>query len=664
MNVVFPQSISPLSVLHRQKFAPSHAAVIKPHYGRRFNPLEYDYGSAARGLFVALAIVLAMPGCREKPSSPANEPVSTIRYSLRNAPPAPRPKNYAGSESCRECHEKICDLYATHPMGRSMGSISSVETIEQYPSGPIHTAGQRGYRVERTDDTVWHHEFRVDSTGEVVYDQRETVKYAVGSGQRGRAYLIESNGVLRQSPIGWYSTEDVWDLSPGYAVDSHPRFQRRIGDGCLYCHAGQVDSIGHDRYAEPAFVEAAISCERCHGPASQHVEFHRNAEKQGDIQDNIVNPAKLDIAARESVCNQCHLQGLYTIPRYGRSFHDFRPGDRMEDILICLVSPDANTDGQPSRVVSQVEQMRQSKCYIESQAELGCTSCHDPHSPAPAANRDVYYQDRCNVCHHDRQCLLPPAEQQLAPAFGSCIACHMPADEQTNVPHTAQTDHRILRNPKVDNLSKRSPRDVQAASPMSLDIFDDSPRIPDWEKTRAIGIAMMTEAWAKNDIYLARQAIVKLVPQETVMAGGEAMIAALTPDLPALNELACYFWLSDKVDDAQLCWLHVLDLQPQDETALAGLVLASQRSEKPAIAEKYLDRLLAITPDDPQWLTQKVKLAWQQGRQDEAFGIAERLLVIDPTLNEFRKWLANAYRQTRQIDKARSHDTILNRLGL
>lgn len=582
-------------------------------------------------------------------------------FSLRGDVPEARPDGFAGSESCRECHAAISDLYATHPMGRSIGTPQQVDTIETYPSGAIDVGGKRQYRVEQHDGLVTHHEYQLAADGEVAFDQSEPISHAVGSGQRGRAYLIFKDGIFRQSPIGWYSTEDRWDLSPGYTPDKHQRFQRRVGDGCLYCHAGQMNSIGHDRYADQPFIEASISCERCHGPGQDHIAFHRLGPEKGDAPDPIVNPEKLSVSARESVCNQCHLQGSYTIPRYGRSFNDFRPGDEMEDIFVCLVMP-PNGGDEKSRVVSQVEQMRVSQCYIRSEAKLGCTSCHDPHAPTPSENRDQYYAQRCNQCHNDRGCSLPLVEQQAAPAAGSCIHCHMPADTQTNVPHTAQTDHRILRQP-IEKSSRREKQVSKSQAIEQLIVFGNKERIPTWEQSRAMGIAMMTQAWKTEDLNLARQAIIKLIPATTIQAGPEAMIAALTPDIPALNEVASYLWLSDHPDAAAKCWLHVLGLAPEDETALAGLVLVSRRSGDLQQAALYVEQVLRITPESPQWLTQKTKLLWDQERFEEALETAERLLQADPTLVELRQWLADSYRERGMPERAEVHERTLRQLA-
>ena len=42
------------------------------------------------------------------------------------------------------------------------------------------------------------------------------VRFALGSGTRGIAFLIERDGFLFQSPIAWFAQQGRWDISPGY----------------------------------------------------------------------------------------------------------------------------------------------------------------------------------------------------------------------------------------------------------------------------------------------------------------------------------------------------------------------------------------------------------------------------------------------------------------
>lgn len=201
------------------------------------------------------------------------------------------------------------------------------ETDRFDPPGPCQ------YSVFRDERGLWQSEEFIDQSGVVFYQDVVPVHYAVGSGQRGWSFLTDRGGLLTQGVATWYSTRGVWDLSPGYAAEGHPRFSRRISDGCLTCHAGRTNSIPDqtDRYRTPVFAELSIGCERCHGPGKDHVEYHES-ETSSERPDPIVNPAALGFSEQLSVCYQCHLHGEERIVRSGRNEFDFRPGERISDV--------------------------------------------------------------------------------------------------------------------------------------------------------------------------------------------------------------------------------------------------------------------------------------------------------------------------------------------
>src|SRR5690606_17052559 len=115
--------------------------------------------------------------------------------------------------------------------------------------------------------------------------------------------------LLFMSPLNFYTEAQQWDLAPGYHPDDPRRFDRRVTEECVSCHAGRVATAGRqvDRFREPVFEEMGIGCERCHGPGAQHVALHDGTSAAEAADDPIVNPATLSTDRRESVCYQCHL---------------------------------------------------------------------------------------------------------------------------------------------------------------------------------------------------------------------------------------------------------------------------------------------------------------------------------------------------------------------
>ena len=251
---------------------------------------------------------------------------------------------FVGSDACAACHTRIWNSYRRHSMGRSLASVEEAAPIENYETAEFAPPGPRRYRVERTATRVRHHESLTDRDGTLLYDQGVDVAYALGSGKRGRAYLIEHDGLLFKSSIAWFSREQAWGLAPDYAPESHQRFERRITDGCINCHAGHVQAVASapDTFAAPVLIESAIGCERCYGPGRRHIAAHEAAE--GKLADElIVNPSRLDGPRQTDICAQCHLHGEATVLRTGQKPYDFEPGQRLEENRIVFVKPPLKT---------------------------------------------------------------------------------------------------------------------------------------------------------------------------------------------------------------------------------------------------------------------------------------------------------------------------------
>jgi hypothetical protein len=576
---------------------------------------------------------------------------------------------YVGSAVCAECHGDIAETYKSHPMSHSLAEVTEATVVEDYENATFAPTGGRICEVERRGDEVLHHEKLFDADGELLYDQAVPVKYEVGSGQRGRSYLVDRGGILFQSPIGWYSHAGKWDLSPGYAPQAHQRFERRIHDGCLYCHAGRVatDEPGSDRYLTPPFVEASIGCERCHGPGEEHVKRQHDNPTSGGPDPTIVNPARLDPIHRDSVCYQCHLQGVRMIPRNGRSFYDFRPGGRLDDVWVVFVDGDRVDEEGHSKAVSQVEQMRSSRCFAGSNGQLGCISCHDPHSRPSAEQRVEYFQKRCLSCHEEQGCSLPLAERQQSPANGSCIACHMPTSPSSNVPHTALTDHRVLRRPKLAVSDSSEPAGVR-----DLEVFDHAEeRLPPSELKRARGLALTALAGRHGrDEQLARQVEALLVPDDVRDDRDDlsAVLAAVGNDAPVLDALGVAYIMQEKFDPASMCWQQILRFDPTNEGVLQRLMFFFHDKNDLELAKAYSDQLLAINPYHSEYHGRRAHILGQAGAQgypgaiDLAIESARQAVSLNPTNIRAQEWLVQLYEMANKPDEAEKQRQFVDRL--
>jgi len=569
-----------------------------------------------------------------------NQPEAKLAL-VHTLPPAPSTEGYVGSQACRVCHAEICTTYQSHPMSFSSQTVPGDLTFEDYEDKTsFQSPLTYQYEVEKKDQKVYHHEKRMTPENELIYDKTEPIDFAIGSGKRGRSYVINHAGTLFMSPISWYTGKQRWDLSPGYQPGHHKQFERRLIDGCLQCHIGSVSKTAgiKDQFDPDPFKEIAIGCERCHGPGEQHIQWHLTSEKtQGP--DPIVNPVDLSPAARDAVCYQCHLTGEGRILRYGRSEFDFRPGNLIEDLWIVFQEGDRITATGDTQAVSQVEQMHESKCYQNSAGRMGCISCHDPHQFPTEADRVQYFETRCLKCHGEsaNECSRPAdsAEQ----ATESCISCHLPKRPALSVPHTSLTDHRILR----DKNNHHSPK----ASESELFTVFREPRDANsaYDLPRARGFFYIYLSETRNELQYARQALQLLLP----------LLQDNRSDAELMTQVGLAYSLVGNQEQAKTTLEQVLQINPKSEAALLKLTSICHDSGDYASGIQYAKRFIEINPWRGQIYGRLVHMSGLTKQFDQGIEYANRGLKINPSIWQLHGWLAQVYQQQGQTELSRQH---------
>ena len=531
---------------------------------------------------------------------------------------------YVGDAKCAGCHADLAASYAHHPMGRSLAPVGEASPIEQYT--PEHhnpfTASGLWYAVRRDGDRVTHREWAGPAarpTAEVT----EPVHYAVGSGSKGRSYLVERDGYLFQSPITWFPAGGGrWDLSPSYELRNW-HFNRPVAPGCLFCHCNHADHVPGtvNRYRPPIFHGFAIGCERCHGPGELHVAARERGEPIGGAADfTIVNPARLEHPLKEAVCAQCHLHGEERVLGRGRSEWDFRPGLPLHPFLMDFV--DARADGAGEKFVSSVEQMRASRCYreIREPDKLGCTSCHDPHRhPPDAAAKVAHYRARCLTCHTDRSCTLDIPTRRARQPDDSCVACHMPRRE-TEVTHAAVTDHTIPRVPPAGAPGRRA-----TPGPADLVPFDQA-RIAadDPELARNLGLARIGMLGRGMPPDAARTYAAAALPLL------DRAVARDPTDWPAVEGRADALWLLGRTDEARAALAAAVEARPDHElTRFSAATLALQLG-RPAEARPHLEAAVRVNPHQAHYRHELARAWLRLRRPEQAAAECRAALARDP----------------------------------
>ncbi len=442
---------------------------------------------------------------------------------------------FIGNQACQPCHSTIAAAYARTPMAQSSGRVESLAPV-------AFTAAGNSYKI--ADRRL------IFNQGSVPFD------FYIGSNAAGRSFLSSKEGYLYELPVTWYAQKQRWDASPGYEKDDGIRLNRAVEPTCLLCHTSRTRPVlgTQNRYGDPPFLDNGISCERCHGPASDHALNPTLAR--------VVNPAKLEPVRRDSVCSQCHLTGEVRVDRPGRRFAEFRAGDRLADFATYFVK---DGPGAGLKVTSHVEKLAASVCKQQSGDALWCGSCHDVHTNSNKT------QAACQSCHPNTH---HPKEQ--------CAECHMPRAQTSDGGHGVMTDHSIPRKPR---------RPDQSATRTNIRAFlgdaDD----------RALGLALAELALPRAKEHLLRakpadaEVRLRLAPLETNPSRAAALyesVLELNPTQPvALVNLGTLYAQRGRTEEAAKLWKRALDSNPAIEEAVINLTRVLPKEEAKAILNRY-----------------------------------------------------------------------------
>jgi hypothetical protein len=572
-------------------------------------------------------------------SEPPSDPRLTFPTPFRNVKPDVA---YLGDAACAACHGPMCDSYHEHPMGRSAALPVRARPVERYDPAardPFTGAGGLEYRVEKRGDRVLHRVTGKGKGGTDVAVMTLEADVAIGSGRQGRSYLGVRGDSVWMSPVSWYSGRACWDLSPG-AVGA-TRFQRPVGAECLSCHTDRVAPVPDtvNRYEAPVFRgQLNVGCERCHGPGALHVAERQVAAKVEGIDTSIVNPRHLPAVLRDSVCQQCHLQGEGRVERRGRSLLEYRPGLPLEMFVSVYIAAPRLLDERKS--VGQVEQLAVGKCFPAIRAKQGCATCHDPHvDPEPAAKAD-YYRTRCNACHEQQPCAAP--KLALWVRADDCVACHMPRADSSNIAHTSVTNHRIPRFPKGG-----SSRPVAGDGAPFVPFFTGE-HVAAAERERDLGVFLAT--WAGDQpLSDARSRSAAWGAAEEKL---RAALARRPDDLVAREALARTFAGLGRKREARQAVEDVLASSPRRESALAtARDLAWGLEDYPAALD-FAARTIAVNPAATEHRADRARLRTLLGRWADAALDWKEAVRLEPVRGDWRLLYAACLHRTGDAEGA------------
>jgi len=501
---------------------------------------------------------------------------------LAQSPPSDDPT----APLCIKCHRTETVRYLSTPMGSTL-------IPQKYPDAVVkHEKSGSVISVTTRNGTMFHRLTAHGLTAEY------PIRYQIGGGMEGKTFLIQTGDYLFESPVSWFNGFG-WDLSPGYDTRNVLEFDRAVAKECIFCHAtgARFNDPNGRRLATKSLQP--ITCVRCHGPSETHVQHPSKS--------NIVNPVKLTGPARDSVCEQCHLEGTNRVLNPGKDWTDFRVGEPAENTFTTYLLQGSN-DKQEIPLASEVEQFAQSRCSKESGGKFWCSACHNPHRPP--AQRPLEVRGVCASCHSK----LSP--QNHAADVKECTSCHMPTINRTSITHASNTDHRILRRPGNGTNLSQTKKLVAWREP--AEEF----------RNRNLGIAeLLLSSTDEHELWLDGGNLLASLNAETRKT-----------DQEVVSSLQAFYFASGDSAQALEFARRSAKLNPQSANAALGLGRILQASGSESEAEQEFLRVIDLNPSWREAYGRLAMLYVKQRRIQDAVNILDRYLLWNSNEILFRDW--------------------------
>ena len=343
-------------------------------------------------------------------------------------------EDYAGSQSCKECHATAFEAWANSNHALAERSIDPTLDGTAFDHSELFTQTSSPTRLSWDDDGP-----KFTSTG-VDNVSTELRPVRVLGHDPLRQFLFETApGRLQANEMAYDPHNDQWFNVFADENRVAGEWGHWTGRGmnwnsmCATCHNTHLRKNydpASDTY-NTTMAEVGVSCESCHGPLKAHVDWqHRHpASAEPDP-----TTADRDSVKMMDNCGSCHA-------RRTEITGEFVPGEPFADHYLLTVPDHSDLyfpDGQVSAEDYVFTSFLGSKMHA---AGVTCQDCHDPHS----IRTILPGNELCMRCHsggrEDTPIINPLSHTFHNPTSegSQCVGCHMP--QTTYMQRHPRRDH-------------------------------------------------------------------------------------------------------------------------------------------------------------------------------------------------------------------------------
>ena len=403
------------------------------------------------GFIATLVIVLAFPA------------YLTRIYFERSRPSEIAGPFFTGRASCVECHKKEDDLWRGSHHDRAMDTAIASTVLGNFENFEFRHNGQT-HRMFRKDG-----KFFINTNGPDGKSGDFQIAYTFGFTPLQQYLIPFEGGRLQCLPIAWDTERKKW-FHLGDTVYSGQNIkpdnwlywtnQAQNWNGmCADCHSTNLRK-NYDPASntfKTTWSEIDVSCEACHGPASDHLEWAKLPEgsRPADVNTGlIVRTRNLDNKELLNVCARCHSR------RSIMGDYDNNNDDLLNYMIPQLITvPIYHADGQILEEDYEYASFTQSKMFEKG---IKCSDCHDSHSVKTFKPDN----ELCLKCHRPDIYNGPSHHFHKMPVFdgspalvnhgkpeykqgtgSQCVNCHMTG--RFYMGNDYRRDHSF-RNPRPD----------------------------------------------------------------------------------------------------------------------------------------------------------------------------------------------------------------------
>jgi len=379
-------------------------------------------------------------------------------YSAFGAEPRQREeaKGYAGSASCRECHERFYQLWSTSRHGLAMQPFTAeFARKELTPQGSEIQIGKFSYRADMSGPKGFVRERRLGK------ENKYRIEHVMG-GKNVYYFLTPlRKGRLQTLPVAYDVHRKEWFDTAASGVRHFPGDRAgppvewkdptyTFNTSCHSCHVSQL-SLNYDSKTDTyktTWAEPGINCEACHGPSAEHNRVCRETPKGQKPQDiKILSWKNFTTDQKNAACSNCHA-------KMSPVTATFAPGDRFFDHfdLTTLEDPDFYPDGRDLGENYTYTSWLMSPCV--KSGRLDCIHCHTSSGRYRFKAEDKA-NDACMPCHESHvKNATAHTHHQSGSSGNKCISCHMP---MTSFARMKRTDHSMLPPTPSATIEHMSP---------------------------------------------------------------------------------------------------------------------------------------------------------------------------------------------------------------